>query len=201
MLFHRLFLGEVLSPAANLWLKAPFQSQLSEDISPYLNGIQGDAWRAPITIAGSRSSVCVAQFCSAPPCLPSFTPIQSRPDASPPSISWSSCRWRASNCDPADRHPCRVDSRDRRCRRPRIYTLELRVASPGAGGTAHVEIDGVNATGSIVVPNTGGWQTWTSVLVPGIPISAGPHVLRLVVDTAGSTGYFGNINFVRWTSP
>ena len=82
-----------------------------------------------------------------------------------------------------------------------IYTLELRVASSGAGGTAHVEIDGVNATGSIVVPNTGGWQTWTSVLVPGIPISAGPHVFRLVVDTAGSTGYFGNINFMRWTSP
>jgi hypothetical protein len=81
------------------------------------------------------------------------------------------------------------------------YTLELRVASPGTGGTAHVEIDGVNATGSIVVPNTGGWQTWASVLVPNIPMSAGPHVFRLVIDSNGSTGYFGNINFMRWTSP
>lgn len=81
------------------------------------------------------------------------------------------------------------------------YTLELRVASPGTGGTGHVEIDGVNVTGSVAVPNTGGWQTWTSVFVPGIPISAGPHVFRLVTDTNGSTGYFGNINFMRWTSP
>jgi hypothetical protein len=81
------------------------------------------------------------------------------------------------------------------------YTLELRVASTGTGGTGHVEIDGVNVTGSVAVPNTGGWQTWTSVFVPGIPISAGPHVFRLVMDTNGSTGYFGNINFMRWTSP
>jgi subtilisin family serine protease len=81
------------------------------------------------------------------------------------------------------------------------YTLELRVASSGTGGTAHVEIDGVNVTGSIAVPNTGGWQTWTSVFVPGIPMSAGSHVFRLVIDTNGNTGYFGNINFIRWTSP
>jgi len=81
------------------------------------------------------------------------------------------------------------------------YTLELRVASTGNGGTGHVEIDGVNVTGPITVPNTGGWQTWTSVFVPGIPMSAGSHVVRLVFDTNGSTGYFGNINFMRWTSP
>jgi Carbohydrate binding module (family 6). len=81
------------------------------------------------------------------------------------------------------------------------YTLELRVASTGIGGTGHVEIDGVNVTGLIVVPNTGGWQTWTSVFVPGVPISAGSHVFRLVIDTNGNTGYFGNINFIRWTSP
>jgi subtilisin family serine protease len=81
------------------------------------------------------------------------------------------------------------------------YTLELRVASPGTGGTAHMEIDGVNVTGSIAVPNTGGWQTWASVSVPGIPISAGSHVFRLVIDTNGSSGYFANINFMRWTSP
>jgi Carbohydrate binding module (family 6) len=64
-----------------------------------------------------------------------------------------------------------------------------------------VEIDGVNVTGSVAVPNTGGWQTWSSVFVPGIPMSAGSHVFRLVIDTNGSTGFFGNINFLRWTSP
>jgi carbohydrate binding protein with CBM6 domain len=92
-------------------------------------------------------------------------------------------------------------ARDTRLDRTVAYTLELRVASTGTGGTGHVEIDGINVTGSITVPNTGGWQTWTSVFVPGIPMSAGSHVIRLVTDTNGSTGSFGNINFMRWTSP
>ena len=46
------------------------------------------------------------------------------------------------------------------------YTLEARVASPGSGATFHVEVDGVDATGPLVVPNTGGWQTWQSVSGP-----------------------------------
>jgi len=80
------------------------------------------------------------------------------------------------------------------------YTLELRVASPGAGGTCHVEIDGVDATGPIAVPNTGGWQTWASVTKTGIAITAGPHVVRVVFDTNGGTGLFGNVNNMRWTA-
>jgi hypothetical protein len=46
VLFHRLFLGEVLSPAANLWVEVPFRSQATQDLTPYFNGIQGDVWRA-----------------------------------------------------------------------------------------------------------------------------------------------------------
>ena len=44
-LFHRLLLGEVLSPAANLWAEVPFRSELPEDFTPYLNGVQGDVFR------------------------------------------------------------------------------------------------------------------------------------------------------------
>jgi hypothetical protein len=81
------------------------------------------------------------------------------------------------------------------------YTLEVRVASPGAGGTFHVEVDGVNATGPLAVPNTGGWQIWRSVVLAGIPLTAGPHVLRVVIDTNGTAGFFGNLNSLRWTLP
>ncbi len=45
VLFPRLLLGEVLSPAANLWAEVPFRSELREDFTPYLNGVQGDVWR------------------------------------------------------------------------------------------------------------------------------------------------------------
>jgi hypothetical protein len=46
VLFHRLLFGEVLSPAANLWVEVPFRSQASEDLTAHFNGIQGDVWRA-----------------------------------------------------------------------------------------------------------------------------------------------------------
>src|SRR3954471_2297774 len=38
------------------------------------------------------------------------------------------------------------------------YSLELRVASASTGGTLRVEVDGVDATGTLTMPNTGGWQ-------------------------------------------
>jgi hypothetical protein len=79
------------------------------------------------------------------------------------------------------------------------YTLEARVASPGSGGTFHVEVDGVDATGALAVPNTGGWQSWLTISRGGIPLAAGPHVLRVVLDTNGATGWWGNLNSLRWT--
>jgi hypothetical protein len=43
------------------------------------------------------------------------------------------------------------------------------------------------------VPNTGGWDIWQTVTVPGIQLSAGQHVIRLVCLTGnGGTGGVGN---------
>ena len=81
------------------------------------------------------------------------------------------------------------------------YTLDARVASAGTGGTFHVEIDGVDATGSLKVPNTGSWQTWQTITTGPISLTAGPHVLRLVIDTNGASGWWGNLNYLRWSSP
>src|SRR5207302_3333085 len=38
------------------------------------------------------------------------------------------------------------------------YRVDFRVASSGQGGTFHLEMNGANLTGSITVPDTGGWQ-------------------------------------------
>ena len=78
------------------------------------------------------------------------------------------------------------------------YRLDARVASPGTGGTFHVEVDGVDATGPLSVPNTGGWQTWQTITSAPVSLTAGPHVLRVVFDTNGATGYWGNLNYLRW---
>ena len=64
-----------------------------------------------------------------------------------------------------------------------------------------MEVDGIDATGPMVVPNTGGWQTWQTISRPGIPLTAGPHLLRVVIDSNGPTGYLGNLNYLRWTTP
>jgi carbohydrate binding protein with CBM6 domain len=51
-------------------------------------------------------------------------------------------------------------------------------------------------TGSISVPNTGGWQTWRNVSRT-VTLSAGTCVLRLVMESAGSNGAVGNFNWLR----
>jgi hypothetical protein len=78
------------------------------------------------------------------------------------------------------------------------YTLESRVANVGTGATFHVEVDGVDRTGPIAVPDTGGWQTWRTITTPGIPLTAGPRVLRVVLDGASSGGGVGNYNWFRF---
>jgi chitodextrinase len=64
------------------------------------------------------------------------------------------------------------------------YRLEVQAASTFAAPASafHLEIDGVNVTGSVAVPNTGGWNTFQDVGVGGISLSAGQHVLRIHSD-------------------
>ena len=77
------------------------------------------------------------------------------------------------------------------------YDIELRVASSGRGGSLHLEVDGVDKTGSLAIPDTGGWQSWVTVRKTGVSLAAGSQVWRLVMDTAGPNAAVGNINFIR----
>ncbi len=81
------------------------------------------------------------------------------------------------------------------------YSLDARVASPEAGGTFHIECNGVDVTGPLTVPATGGWDTWTSVTKTGVNLPAGTHVLRYVLDSYGASGYWGNLNTMHFTLP
>ncbi|MGO4782089.1 carbohydrate-binding protein, partial [Lysobacter sp. 2RAB21] len=64
------------------------------------------------------------------------------------------------------------------------YTLLVRVASQGAGGSFHFNVDGAVATSTLSVPDTGGWQNWRT-LSTGINLSAGTHVIQLRMDSVG----------------
>jgi hypothetical protein len=79
------------------------------------------------------------------------------------------------------------------------YQLNLRVAAAGAGGRLHVEFDGADKTGPMTIPNTGGWQTWTTISAP-VTLAAGTQTMRLVVDAASAAGVVGNVNHVEVVS-
>jgi hypothetical protein len=64
------------------------------------------------------------------------------------------------------------------------YDIAIRAANNYASGTPtfHVEVDGVNVTGSVAVPRTGSWSSFQWVEKQGISLGAGAHVLKLVAD-------------------
>ncbi len=73
------------------------------------------------------------------------------------------------------------------------YDLDIRVAADGDGKTFHIEMDGNDVTGPISVPNTGGWQTWKTVTVNDVSLTAGKHIMRIVFDAS-----YMNLNYVEF---
>src|SRR5262249_60055793 len=62
------------------------------------------------------------------------------------------------------------------------YTIGVRVACYGQGGTFHIESNGTNVTGTLTVPDTGGSQDWQTLNTTAT-FPARPQILRLVIDT------------------
>ena len=76
------------------------------------------------------------------------------------------------------------------------YDVEVRVASSGTGGTFHIEVNGVNKTGSFTVPDTGGWQNWVTISKTGLTLT-GPAGFQVVLDSNGPNGAVGNFHYLR----
>lgn len=75
------------------------------------------------------------------------------------------------------------------------YRVIYRVASPNAGRTLRLEKDaGATQLGTVTIPNTGSWQTWTNV-AHNVTLPAGTYAIGLATSTGGF-----NINYFRITS-
>jgi hypothetical protein len=73
------------------------------------------------------------------------------------------------------------------------YTVSLRVAAPSAvTGALHLSnASGTNLSGAVSIPQTGGWQNWTTVTAT-VTLPAGQQVLTLNQDTGGwNADYLG----------
>ncbi|HTR42093.1 MAG TPA: glycoside hydrolase family 3 C-terminal domain-containing protein, partial [Pseudomonadales bacterium] len=74
-----------------------------------------------------------------------------------------------------------------------IYSINVRVAAPSAGGQLRVRLNGT-VLGTVNIPATGGWQNWQTVTLPNVPLQGGigSQPLRLEVINNGF-----NINWVE----
>jgi hypothetical protein len=74
------------------------------------------------------------------------------------------------------------------------YLVEYRVASPNATGRVSMDLNaGSIQLGSVAIPNTGGWQNWTTV-PQTVTINAGTYNFGIYAQTGG-----WNINWWRIT--
>ena len=80
------------------------------------------------------------------------------------------------------------------------FLLELRGANSASGGAVRLEVDGAALAGIVAIPDTGGMETWQTVTVPNLQLSAGIHVLRLIVATTAPAGIAGALNWIAFTA-
>ncbi len=71
------------------------------------------------------------------------------------------------------------------------YTVAFRVSSPyGIADALHIDnASGTNLSGSVTIPNTGGYQTWTTVDA-SVTLPAGQQTLRVDQDSNGWNFHF-----------
>jgi hypothetical protein len=62
------------------------------------------------------------------------------------------------------------------------YQLSMQVSAENGGATFHVEVNGVDVTGPMIMPTTGSWATFQTVTRTGVSLTAGRKVLRVVID-------------------
>ncbi|HEY2987978.1 MAG TPA: carbohydrate-binding protein, partial [Candidatus Binatia bacterium] len=62
------------------------------------------------------------------------------------------------------------------------YRIEASVTSGMTASGFHIEIDGVDKTGSVTVPNSGSWSAFQWAGVGGVSLSAGAHTLKIVSE-------------------
>jgi hypothetical protein len=64
------------------------------------------------------------------------------------------------------------------------YTFDILLATAGQYGKFHLEFDGVDKTGQVLVPTTGSYSKFTAKTISGIPLKKGIQVMRIYFDYA-----------------
>jgi len=78
------------------------------------------------------------------------------------------------------------------------YRIDMLVACKGAGGTFRLEFNGVDRSGPITVPDTGGWEHLKPFSHQGVKLVAGRQVMKVVMATGGKSGSIGDIDYFKF---
>ena len=74
------------------------------------------------------------------------------------------------------------------------YTIEFRVANPGAAKTVTVSVNGEAKT--LTIPSTGGFQNWQTVPLTGVNLNSGGNLVRVSMGSAASF----NVDYMDFTT-
>ena len=78
------------------------------------------------------------------------------------------------------------------------YTIEMMVACDKRGGLFRLEFNGVDKTGPVEVPDTGGWKNLKPFSKSGVKLEPGRFAMKLVLDKGGEKGSIGDIDYFRF---
>ncbi len=78
---------------------------------------------------------------------------------------------------------------------PGVYRVDSRVASDATGGAFRITFDGIDQTGVINVPPTGGWQAWVTVSATA-ELAGGVQIMRFVNADTPDTYNVNTFEFV-----
>jgi lysophospholipase L1-like esterase len=75
-----------------------------------------------------------------------------------------------------------------------VYRLDLRTANTTAGAEVSFDVDGIDVSGVIQVPESSDESGWQTVVVPELVLPKGTHILRLAISQSPTDELAGAIN-------
>ncbi|PZR20137.1 MAG: carbohydrate-binding protein [Flavobacterium psychrophilum] len=64
------------------------------------------------------------------------------------------------------------------------YDINFRISTPYNNKSIHLQVDGVDVTGTVAIQNTGGFQAWQTATASNIALTEGVHVITLYFNQA-----------------
>jgi len=71
------------------------------------------------------------------------------------------------------------------------FDIIARVSSLEGAGKFGIEFDGIDKTGTLSAPKTGGWQTYTDLIVQNVELTVGEQIMRIFITEEGF-----NLNYI-----